>query len=431
MAKQTTPQQRVSFYVRHQQGETYAEIAQSTGVSTECVRYWCRRLRDGGLVEKTHGGRRRGLLQSFALLVRYVILRLRLEHPRCGPDRIRNRLKKRPSLKGLPLPSPASIGRYLHQWPLFRHQPKPPRCPVERPHAPTAVHQCWQVDFKMGIHLPQGVQVNLCSARDPVGEAGIGAFIHLAGPTNQKPRTVALPELRGDLRKCFTKWHTLPDGVQTDNEAVFVGRADDLFPSLLTLWLKGLDVNHLVIRPGTPTDNAEEERFQRTLYDYVIAGQEKAGPDGLQSLLDQGLDELNYELGSRAEGCHGQPPVMAHPELLVPRRPYKPEWELALFDLKRVDAYLATFTWSRKVGQTGQITIGTWKTRYSVGRAYAGQTVQVKFDPQDRHFVFYDAAGHEIKRRPAKGLSVEDITGLGPWPDGPGIQQLPLPLFEP
>lgn len=431
MTEQTTPQQRAAFYARHQDDESYAEIASSEGVSKECVRYWCRRQRDGGPVETTPHGRPRGLLQSFSSLVRYVILRLRLEHPRRGPDRIHKRLQKRPSLKGLPLPSVPSIGRYLHQWPRFRRPPKPPRRHVERPQAPTAVHQCWQVDFKMGIPLPQGTAVNLCSGRDPVGEAGIGAFIHLAGPVGQKPQPVAFPALRGDLRKCFTKWRTLPDEVQTDNEAVFVGQPQDPGPSLFTLWLKGLDVNHRVIRPGRPTDNAEEERFQRTLYDYVIAGQEKAGPEGLQVLLDQGLDELNYELGSRAAGCHGQPPVVAHPELLIPRRLYKPEWELALFDLKRVDAYLATFTLSRKVGKTGQITIGAWKTRYSVGRAYAGQTVQVKFDPQDRHFVFYDAAGQEIKRRPAKGLSVEDITGLEQWPEGLGVQQLPLPLFTP
>lgn len=430
MAKRTTPQQRQSFYARHQHDETYAQIASSEGVSAECVRHWCRRQRDGGPVETQPHGRPRGLLQSFAALVRYVILRLRLEHPRWSPDRILTRLKKRPSLKRLRLPSESSIGRYLHQWPPFRRPPKAPRRHVERPHAPTAVHQRWQVDFKMGIRLP-GTAVNLFSARDPVGEAGIGAFIHPAGSLAQKPSTVTLPQLRGDLRKCFTKWQTLPDEVQTDNEAVFVGRPDNPFPSLLTLWLKGLDVNHLATRPGNPTDNAEVERFLRTIYEYAIVGQEKVGEAGVQGFLDQALDELNWELNSQAEGCQGQPPVVAHPELLVPRRLFKPEWELALFDLKRVDAYLATFTWSRKVSKSGQVTIGTWHTRYYVGKSYTGQTVQVKFDPQDRHFVFYDEAGQEIKRLPAKGLSVEEITGLEQWPEGLGDQQLPLPLFTP
>ncbi len=408
MKKQTTFQQRKSFYTRHEDGETYAEIAASEGLSEECVRYWCRRQRDGGNVETRHCGRRKGLLQYFIPLILYVILRLRLEHPRWGPDRIRNRLKKRPSLKGLKLPSPASIGRYLHQWTRFRRKPKSPRRHVERPNSPTDVHQRWQVDFKMGIVLPKGIRINLFNARDPVAEAGIGAFIHLAGPTNRLPRRVTFSELRGDLRRCFTKWHTLPDEVQTDGETVFIGLPSDPFPSLFTLWLTGLDIHHLVIRPGKPTDNSEVERFHRTLCDYAIVGQEKAGAGGLQSLLDQDLDELNYELSSRAEGCHGQPPIVAHPKLLIPRRPYKPEWELALFDLKRVDAYLATFTWSRKVSQTGQVSIGPCDMRYSVGRAYAGQHVQVTFDPDNRHFVFHDTASQEIRRHVAKGLGTAD-----------------------
>ncbi len=428
MRKQTTLEQRKSFFTRHERSETYAEISESEGVSQGCVRHWCRRQRDGGTVETTQRGRCKGLLQTFATIVLYVLLRLRLEHPRWGPDRILARLKKRPSLKDLKLPSPASIGRYLHQWPCFRRKPKSPRS-TKRPNQPTAVHQRWLVDFKMGIPLPKRTSVNLFTARDPVAEAGIGAFLHLAGPTNKKPRRVSFEELRGDLRKCFTKWQTLPDEVQTDGEAVFVGQPDDPFPSLHTLWLTGLGIKHLVIRPGKPTDNAEVERFHRTIHDYSIVGQEKLGVAGLQSILDQDLDELNFELSSRAEGCKGKPPAIAHPELLVPRRPFKPEWELALFDLKRVDAYLATLTLSRKVDKAGQVTMGTWHTRYSVGRTHKGRAVQVKFDPQDRHFVFYDEAGHELNRRPAKGLSVEEITGLGQGSEDLGVQQLPLPFF--
>jgi hypothetical protein len=54
-------------------------------------------------------------------MVKYCILRLRREHPRWGPDNIREHLEKRRSLRGLALPSLAQIGRYLHQW-LVREQ---------------------------------------------------------------------------------------------------------------------------------------------------------------------------------------------------------------------------------------------------------------------------------------------------------------------
>ncbi len=99
--------------------------------------------------------------------------------------------------------------------------------------------------------------------------------------------------------------------------------------------------------------------------------------------------------------------------------------------MKRVDSYLAIFVWERKVGKTGQFEIGCH--RYSAGRRYAGSQILVRFDPEDRHFVFYlpDDPEKEIGRRKAKGLELDDLTGLATWPEGLGLQQLPLPLIFP
>lgn len=429
MTKQTMPRQRRAFYRRHLLGETYQEIANSVGVSRECVRYWCRRQRDGGDCRTQYARQPPGLLSRFDPLVRYCILRMRLKHPRWGPRSIREHLKKRRSLEGLPLPSEASIGRYLHQWPRFRRQRKK-KPKEEKPKEATAVHQRWQMDFKVEIALDNGTLVTLYTVRDPVGTSCPGAFVFPTGKVGQKGSKVTLERARSVLRECFARWGTLPDEIQTDGEPALVGKAQDAFPSLFTLWLKGLGVEHLVIRPGTPTDNAEVERCHRTLNDYAIVGNEDADVEQLQSILDQAVYELNYELPSRAKDCAGRPPVVAHPELLRPRRPFRPEHELAVFDLGRVDAYLATFTWERKVGTTGQITVGGRHQRYTVGRLYAGQQVLVRFDPTDRHFVFYtpDDPHKEIGRRSARDLDVADLTGLATWPEGLGPQQLSLPL---
>jgi len=156
------------------------------GVSPECVRYWCRRQRDGGDCQTRYACRSPGLLSRFDAKVRYVILRLRLKHPRWGPSRIRLGLTKRPSLKGLPLPSETQIGRYLHQWLCFRHQ-RSARPVRERPRPPTQVHQRWQLDFKMSIALQDGSQVNLHTVRDPVGAACLDAVITPAGRVGQGP----------------------------------------------------------------------------------------------------------------------------------------------------------------------------------------------------------------------------------------------------
>ncbi len=432
MKRQTSPRERRAFYERHQAGETYAAIAQAYGVSLECVRYWCRRQRDGVSCQSQYRREPTGLLSQFDPLVRYAILRLKLAHPRWGPKWLRIHLAKRPSLRYLKLSSETAIGRYLHQWPCFRRRRKKKPSERPRPNQPTQVHQQWQIDFKTDIQLQDGSRVSLHTIRDPVGEVCLAAVVYENQPVNQQPQRVTLPEVRATLRRCFATWGMRPDEVQTDGEPVLVANGDDAFPSTFTLWLIGLGIIHQVIRSGHPTDNAEVERCHRTVNDYAIVGNEDKTLEPLQTLLDQAVTELAYELPSRAEGCQGRPPLQAHPELLQPRHPFRPEHELAHFDLQHVDTYLAKQQWTRKVGKTGQICIGGHHQYYSVGRAYAQREVLIRFDPADRHFVFYDPKqpDHELRRRPARNLEVEDLTGLATWPDGLLPQQLPLPFLQ-
>jgi hypothetical protein len=423
MVKQTIPDQRRQFYALHEEGHTYAEIAERMNASKACVRYWCRHQRKGKDVHTCYPRKCTGFLSHFHPRVRYVILRLRLEHARWGPNRIRSKLPKRPSLLGLKLPCQAEIGRYLHQWRRFRRRPK--KKPVgERRDQPTQVHQRWQIDFKMGIALENGMHVNLFTVRDPVGEATIGDFVFETRPRQR----IHMEEVRAVLRRCFDHWGTLPEEVQTDGESVLVSSHQNDFPSPFTLWLVGLGIKHLVIH--NVTNNAEVERCHRTVNDYAIVGNEDQSLPALQRILDQAVYELNYELSSRAEGCDGQPPVQAHPELLQPRHPFQAALELIHFDLGRVDRYLACFTWVHRVNRNGQVAIGPKHARYMVALADAGQEVEVRFDPQDRHFVFSVVGDPNqiIRRQPAKGLELADLTGLEVWPEGMGPQQLLLPL---
>jgi transposase InsO family protein len=358
-------------------------------------------------------------------------------HPRWGPKSIRYHLSKVPSLKGLALPSRPQIGRYLHQWERFRRKPKEPGEDT-RPEPPTEVHQQWQVDFKVNIALQDGTTVDLHTVRDPVGEACLGAVIHPTQQVNMRTKRVSMQDVRTTLRRCFDEWNTLPDEVQTDSESTLVTSVKDGFPSDFTLWLTGLDIKHLVIRPGTPTDNAEVERCHRTINDYAIVGNEHHSVAKLQSILDDAVPDLAIDLPSKADGCAGRTPAEAHPELFRSRRSFSAEQELAHFHLKRVDAFLSTFTWTRKVNKTGQICIGGHHKYYGVGRAYARKHVWVRFDPSDRCFVFYlpDSAQsdpepkhlREIGRRPVRNLEVDDLTGLATWPASLVPQQLALPL---
>ena len=98
------------------------------------------------------------------------------------------------------------------------------------------------------------------------------------------------------------------------------------------------------------------------------------------------------------------------------QRPYAAQQELALFDLQRVDQYLASYLFQRQVSATGVVSLG--RQLYSIGRKWTKHTVLVCLDPDVRQWTFWWAAPHqayqEIARRNIKALDVAMLTGLSP-----------------
>lgn len=424
----TTPQIRAAMYREHQAGKSYTEIAHTYALSKECVRYWCRRQRDGKGVDTVYPKRK--LLSRFDPKVAYCILRLRLEHPKRGPISLINQLMKRPSLQGLELPSPAQIGRYLHQWERFRRAPKL-KPETVKPASVSRSHQRWQIDFKVKIPLADG-EGQLFTVVDEFSGVCIGAWMF---PTpGARPR---LEEVISFLRDCFNRWGLLPEEIQTDGEASLTGRTiEHPFPSRFTLWLAGLGIMHRVIPTRQPTENAEVERGHRRINEYVLISREALVYPHINQLLEQATYEFIYELPSQAKNCQGQPPAQAYPDLFTPRRPYHSVHEETIFSLQRVDAFLSEKAWLRHVAKTGQVTIGE-RRRYSLGRKQGGKIVLIRFDPNDRHFVFFTfdtktlETIDEIARRPARGLEIDDLIFQSQPTLAPIPLQLPLQFVWP
>lgn len=294
--------------------------------------------------------------------------------------------------------------------------PRPPK-PLAPPLA-TAVHEAWQLDNQEKIELRDGEIAVICNVHDPYGAAMIASRA-FAAKTAKHWRKLEWTEIRQVFRDGFTEWRTLPDSVLTDNELVLGGSPGDPFPSKLTLWLRGLGVKHNRIRPHCPTDQPQVERGHRTLDNFTLDDESRANVDHLQQGLDRERHTYNRYFPSRASDCAGYPPLVAHPELLHPRRPYPPEGELALFDLQRVFDYLAEFVFKRHVSTTGIISLG--RQLYSVGRPHAGKIVQVHCDATTHEWVCCEKAKNndqdierELARRPIKGIDVESLTGLSP-----------------
>lgn len=270
------------------------------------------------------------------------------------------------------------------------------------------MHKRWQIDWKIGIKLENGECVHLASVRDPFGAVFIGLDLYVVANRHARVREA---DVRTTLRRGFAEWG-IPDEIQTDGEPVLNSPSHDSFPSKFELWLIGLGIRHRRIRPGVATDDAEVERAHHTINEYALRGNLGKNVPELRQILQQAGQELNREYPSRAHGCNHRPPIEAHPELLQPKRSYDPQQEALLFDIKRVDAYLAGLEWERKVGRNGQINMGGSHETYLVGREFARQVVLVKFDPQSRSYVAFDPQAHEIRRWPARHLSTAEILNL-------------------
>jgi hypothetical protein len=155
--------------------------------------------------------------------------------------------------------------------------------------------------------------------------------------TAQGRRKLTLPEVQGVLRTAFAQWGC-PLEIQTDHEDVYVGAATSDFPSRFTLWLLGLNIQHVTSRSHRPTDQAQIERGHRTLGDLSWNDELFAQVTALQTALEDRQQRYNTELPVKAADCAGQPPLSVHPTARFSGRPFQPELEWVLFELSRVDA---------------------------------------------------------------------------------------------
>jgi hypothetical protein len=137
-------------------------------------------------------------------------------------------------------------------------------------------------------------------------------------------------------------------------------------------------------------------------------------------------EQYNHWFPARASDCGGRAPLLAHPELLFPRRPYRPAWEQQLFEEQRVYDNLAPIGLESKVSQVGQIQVGG--RSLGIGRAYAGQTVSIGCDGAARQWVVDDQEGKLVTQLPVRGVDSSSLTGLS---DEPAVTEQPIQLTLP
>jgi len=411
MATALPADRRLEIFDRYRAGETLAQIARDLGIHYETARKWAREGRRHGRARLASRPRKHpGLLHGVPAAVTERIKYLRNEHRSWGVTYLRQQLLHDPTLSDehrALIPSQASLYRYINS---IEDEPFKRRLKSEVPSTPLVAqaqypHHLWQADLKEKNRvagLPH--QVTVLNVRDIYSSVTVGAHVF---ELTRNHATLAGHQVQTACRACFAQWG-LPDRLRTDNGSCFVANApQNGFPSHFTLWLRGLGIEHETIDPGRPTQNGCVERFNRTYDNLVLRDGPFDSLAQLEQLSASTVEFLNTSYPSRAGQCAGRPPLTAHPQAALPRRPYRPEQEAELFDLGRVDQYLARCRWRRRSDKVGKVSMG--RADYYMGRANAGQAYDVVFDPTDRHFVFTRADGQSECRHPALGLDATNI----------------------
>lgn len=214
--------------------------------------------------------------------------------------------------------------------------------------------------------------------------------------------SVAPSEVQSALRQAFLRWG-LPAGLRVDNGQPWGSSAE--LPTALALWVIGLGVGMHWNRPYHPQANAKVERSHGVAAQWAEPGR-CADVGQLQAHLTW-AETMQREHYPAIEGHSRR---QAFPELAHSGRPYTPEQEDSLWDATRVYRLLAQGQWLRRVDPNGNVSI--YNRSLWVGKRYHGQTVYVRFDPEQVAWCVSDQTGQLLRSRPAPYLSRQNILAL-------------------
>jgi hypothetical protein len=390
------------------------QIAERLGLKPRTVRKWRQRWAKQGRAGVTSqmGRPKRGALSSFPAAIGEQLKRWREAHPGWGPKTLWVELVGHPAWRGEPLPSQASIGRWLQQTGKTRSYQKQPQLPQVLSPA-SACHEEWEMDARGHERIDGVGLVSLIQVNDLFSRVKLISYPCLVGQTHLE-RYPATQDYQLVLRRAFVEWG-LPDRLAVDRAHVFLDvQGPTPFPTPLHLWLLALGVQLSFGRPNQPRDQAVTERSHQTWWAQVVLGQHFAGLDSLWQALERRRTFLNEDLPCESLG--GSPPLIAFPQARQPRRRYRPEWEEDLLDLERIYHFLGQCRWFRRSSKVGTVSMGGHN--YSLGKNWYNAEVEVRFDPQTHTFAF-QAPPRPEKRLPIRWLSkaflMGELTPLACW----------------
>ncbi len=314
--ERTAVEERKAFIEEWQRGEAgFAELCRRYGISRQTGYTWRERFEERGeegLQEYSRAPH--ASPQAIRGEARQAIVRLRQEHPRWGPRKLRAYLISHEANGAWPAAS--SMGDLLRREGLVAA--RRPRRRTVRNNAPlqpaAQANQLWCADFKGWFLCGNGERCDPLT----ISEA-YSRFLLRCRSVDKSDG----PHVRGVFESAFQE-HGLPDAIRTDNGPPFATTAPGGL-SRLNMWWMRLGIRHERIEPGCPEQNGSHERMHQTLK------QETAMPPAgsrrqQQQAFERFQREYNYERPHEALGYRSPASLYAPSPRPYPTRLAEPQY---------------------------------------------------------------------------------------------------------
>lgn len=414
----------ISYAMREQivnrklMGQSLRVISLALVISLSVAKKWWGRFRThgkGALAVSRTMPPHRGAMSRFDPILRQEALLMKKARPHWSAARILRELSLDTRVYGLRLPSARTLNRFFAQnaalWEPLNRQ----GFQIPQGWEPTwGVHVEWQLDLKEDVRIDGIGVVSFVNIYDIGSGVMILSYPFVVASSSNNGggqklgcRDLSWKDVRCALREAFSHWG-FPLRVRTDRGKQFIGTERSVMPSLFSLWLVGLGIEHrLNEKPHSPQLNGGVERMHRTLGDRVWRDAHFDSLQSLRAALWEEIRWLNSTEIRHARASYDQIPLVAHPQAAHSGRYYSTDIEADLFDSTRVWQYLAAqVPLTRGVGKTGQVSINDLS--YCVGRQFCGREVSVKVDGHKAEYVFF-IEGAQVKRQVIRGFYPDDL----------------------
>lgn len=253
------------------------------------------------------------------------------------------------------------------------------------------------MDAKENVKLANGERICWLSVGDEKSSAALCFEVFPYRLIGQVPPS----EMQTFLQTLFHRWG-LPDQIKVDNGLPLGNLHSDL-PSALGFWFLSLGIEWVTNPPRRPQSNGLVEQLQSVSRRW--ASPHKQGSiESLQKRLNQAQQWQREGLPIPSLGNRTR--QQAYPQLYQRRREFIPENK----SLKLVKQYLCKQTYFRKVTRNGRVSL--LGRRFYIGRKYAGQEVELAFDPEISRFIVRDYRRKFILRLDTLTIGLAQIQGL-------------------